>query len=56
MDVNTDEPPEIFKGQLFTLTGVLPIRQKVMLKGVTLKDDNWDNFKLKDVSVFWLCA
>lgn len=48
VDVNTDESPEIFKGQLFTLTGVLPIRQKVMLKGVTLKDDNWDNFKLKD--------
>ncbi|KAL1513911.1 hypothetical protein ABEB36_003249 [Hypothenemus hampei] len=48
VEVNTDEPPELFKGQLFTLTGVLPERQKVMIKGVTLKDDNWDNFKLKD--------
>ncbi|ENN74687.1 hypothetical protein HUJ04_004806 [Dendroctonus ponderosae] len=48
VDVNTDEPPELFKGQIFTLTGVLPERQKVMIKGITLKDDEWGNFKLKD--------
>lgn len=51
VEVNTDEPPEIFKGQLFTLTGVLPERQKVMVKGVTLKDDDWNNFQLKDVGI-----
>lgn len=45
---NTDESPEMFKAQLFTLTGVQPERQKVMIKGVTLKDDDWNNFKLKD--------
>jgi len=45
---NTDDSPVTFKAQLFTLTGVLPERQKVMIKGVTLKDENWDNFKLKD--------
>lgn len=40
----------LFKAQLFALTGVQPERQKVMLKGVTLKDEAWDNFKLRDVS------
>lgn len=49
IEVNTDEPPILFKAQLFALTGVQPVRQKVMIKGVTLKDDGWDNFKLKDV-------
>lgn len=48
--MNTDESPILFKAQLFALTGVQPERQKVMIKGVTLKDDDWNNFKLKDVS------
>ncbi|CAH1989720.1 unnamed protein product [Acanthoscelides obtectus] len=48
IEVNTEEPPELFKAQLFALTGVQPERQKVMIKGVTLKDTDWDNFKLKD--------
>lgn len=39
----------LFKAQLFALTGVQPERQKVMLKGMTLKDDDWGNLKLKDV-------
>lgn len=39
----------LFKAQLFALTGVQPERQKVMLKGMTLKDDDWGNIKLKDV-------
>lgn len=54
IDVNTDEPPMLFKAQLFALTGVQPERQKVMIKGVTLKDDDWNNFKLKDVSLIIL--
>ncbi|KAL3288367.1 hypothetical protein HHI36_002815 [Cryptolaemus montrouzieri] len=48
IEVNTDESPILFKAQLFALTGVQPERQKVMLKGVTLKDNDWANFKLKD--------
>lgn len=51
IEVNTDEPPMLFKAQLFALTGVQPERQKVMLKGVTLKDEDWKNFSLKDVSI-----
>lgn len=50
IDVNTDEEPLLFKAQLFALTGVQPERQKVMCKGVALKDGVW-NIQLKDVSV-----
>lgn len=50
MEINTDEEPMLFKAQLFALTGVQPERQKVMLKGMTLKDEDWGNIKLKDVS------
>lgn len=52
IEANTDELPILFKAQLFALTGVQPERQKVMLKGVTLKDNDWSNFKLKDVRQF----
>lgn len=37
VELNTDEPPMVFKAQLFALTGVQPSRQKVMVKGGTLK-------------------
>nr|QBH73732.1 hypothetical protein [Aphelinus abdominalis] len=48
VEVNTDEDPILFKAQLFALTGVQPERQKVMLKGMTLKDNDWGNVKLRD--------
>uniref|UniRef100_A0A3B3RTP8 Ubiquitin carboxyl-terminal hydrolase n=1 Tax=Paramormyrops kingsleyae TaxID=1676925 RepID=A0A3B3RTP8_9TELE len=47
-ELNTEEPPMVFKAQLFALTGVQPERQKVMVKGGTLKDDEWGNIKLKN--------
>ncbi|KAG8442168.1 hypothetical protein GDO86_011098 [Hymenochirus boettgeri] len=47
VELNTDEPPMVFKAQLFALTGVQPDRQKVMVKGGTLKDDEWGNIKIK---------
>ena len=50
VELNTDEEPVVFRAQLFALTGVQPDRQKIMLKGMTLKPDTWDNVKLKDVS------
>lgn len=37
VEVNTDEIPMLFKAQLFALTGVQPERQKVLVKGFTLK-------------------
>ncbi|XP_067677847.1 ubiquitin carboxyl-terminal hydrolase 14-like [Haliotis asinina] len=48
VECNTDEPPVVFKAQLFALSGVQPDRQKVMMKGAVLKDDEWGNMKLKD--------
>lgn len=48
VELNTEEPPVVFKAQLFALTGVHPERQKVMVKGGTLKDDEWGNIKLKN--------
>ena len=37
VECNTDEPPMVFKAQLFALSGVAPDRQKVMMKGIVLK-------------------
>ncbi len=41
VEVLLDETPLVFKSQLFALTGVPPERQKVMIKGALLKDDEW---------------
>lgn len=46
IEVDTNEPPEIFKAQLFALTNVPPERQKIMMKGSTLKD-SWSGFESK---------
>ena len=48
IEVNTDEEPLLFKAQLYALTGVQPDRQKVMCKGIALKDAEW-NLKLTEV-------
>ena len=37
IEIDTSEPPEVFKAQLFALSGVPPERQKVMAKGTSLK-------------------
>ncbi|XP_063703561.1 ubiquitin carboxyl-terminal hydrolase 14 [Culicoides brevitarsis] len=50
VDVNTDEDVMLFKAQLFALTGVQPDRQKIVCKGVSLKDDEW-NIELKNNAV-----
>lgn len=49
VEANTDEDPVLFKAQLFALTGVQNERQKVMIKGVTLKDNEWGKVQLRDV-------
>lgn len=48
VECNTDEPPMVFKAQLFALSGVQPDRQKIMAKGAVVKDDDWGNIKMKD--------
>ncbi|XP_029194255.2 ubiquitin carboxyl-terminal hydrolase 14-like isoform X2 [Acropora millepora] len=52
VELNSDESPELFKAQLFALSGVAPERQKVMYKGSVLKDNDWGNFKLKNGVTF----
>ncbi|TPX36743.1 hypothetical protein SmJEL517_g01149 [Synchytrium microbalum] len=39
VEVDTSQPGIVFKTQLFSLTGVEPDRQKIMIKGGMLKDD-----------------
>lgn len=46
--VTTDAELLMLKAQIFALTGVRPERQKIMIKGNILKDDNWETTKLKD--------
>ena len=49
VDVDTSEPPAMFKFQLYSLTAVPPERQKIMIKGGTLKDDtDWAKVDLKE--------
>ncbi|VDM33200.1 unnamed protein product [Hydatigera taeniaeformis] len=48
IEVNTDGPPEDFKAQLFSLTGVPPERQKVMMPGGLLGDTSFDRIKLRN--------
>ena len=40
VEVDLESPPLVFKSQLFALTAVPPERQKVMIKGGLLKDDD----------------
>ena len=45
VELNTSEPPIVFKAQIFALTNVPPERQKIMFKGHTLSDDSWSTFE-----------
>lgn len=49
LEVDTSQPPVMFKMQLFSLTGVPPERQKILVKGGQLKDDgDWAKVALKE--------
>ncbi|PWZ34187.1 Ubiquitin carboxyl-terminal hydrolase 7 [Zea mays] len=49
IEIDTSQPPIVFKTQLYTLTGVPPERQKIMVKGGILKDDaDWSTLGVKD--------
>ena len=43
VEANLDEPPLVFKAQMFALSGVPPERQKIMIKGQSLGDNDWSN-------------
>lgn len=42
------QPPRIFKETIYQSTGVPVDRMKVMIKGGTLKDDDWGKLALKE--------
>uniref|UniRef100_A0A0X3P022 Ubiquitin carboxyl-terminal hydrolase 14 n=1 Tax=Schistocephalus solidus TaxID=70667 RepID=A0A0X3P022_SCHSO len=48
VECDTNEPPGSFKAVLFSLTGVPPERQNVMMPGGILGDANYDGIKLRD--------
>jgi ubiquitin carboxyl-terminal hydrolase 14 len=48
VEVDLGSSPLVFKSQLFALSGVPPVRQKVMIKGSLLKDDDWGKATIKD--------
>ncbi|KAF5179399.1 Ubiquitin carboxyl-terminal hydrolase [Thalictrum thalictroides] len=49
VEIDTSQPPLVFKCQLYDLTGVPPERQKIMVKGGLLKDDaDWSTVGLKE--------
>ncbi len=52
IEVNTDSSPQEFKAMLFSLTGVPPDRQKVLMSGGVLGDTSYDKLKLRNVIIF----
>jgi len=55
IEVNTNDPPEVFMAQIFALSGVPPERQKIMAKGKTLKEgDSWSGFPVKSGATWML--
>lgn len=49
VEIDTSQPPFVFKCQLYDLTGVPPERQKIMVKGGLLKDDaDWSKLGVKN--------
>ncbi|KAA3479274.1 Ubiquitin [Gossypium australe] len=58
VEIDTSQPPYVFKCQLYDLTGVPPERQKIMVKGGLLKGDaDWSTVGVKQVktldSIYW---
>ncbi|KAL4560028.1 hypothetical protein LXL04_032176 [Taraxacum kok-saghyz] len=49
VEIDTTQPPCVFKCQLYDLTGVPPERQKIVTKGGLLKDDSdWSKMGVKE--------
>ncbi|CAG9536187.1 unnamed protein product [Cercopithifilaria johnstoni] len=54
VDANMEDSPLQLKSQLFSLTGVSPDRQKVLVKGRILDDNSWNGCDLKDGMVMMM--
>ncbi|KAF1742753.1 hypothetical protein MXB_3924 [Myxobolus squamalis] len=50
VEVDLSEPFFIFKAQLLSLTGVDPMRQKIVYRGNLIKNSMWDKVKISDGS------
>ena len=48
LSLDDSQPPRVFKETIYQSTGVPVDRMKVMIKGVTLKDDDWGKLALKE--------
>lgn len=49
VDLDVEQPPIVFKTQLYAMCGVLPERQKVLIKGkVVQDDDDWSKFRVTE--------
>uniref|UniRef100_A0A5K3F6D3 Ubiquitin carboxyl-terminal hydrolase 14 n=1 Tax=Mesocestoides corti TaxID=53468 RepID=A0A5K3F6D3_MESCO len=48
LEIDTDASPQDFKALLFSLTGVPPDRQKVMMPGGLLGDTSYDKIRLRN--------
>jgi ubiquitin carboxyl-terminal hydrolase 14 len=46
--LDASQSPKVFKDAIYKVTGVPSDRMKVMVKGGTLKDDDWGKIALKD--------
>ena len=44
LELDTEESPELFKGQLYALTNITPDRQRIIYKAMTLSDNDWSGF------------
>lgn len=55
VDLNLSEQPNLFKAQLFTLTGVPIERQRLMCSGLMIKDDAWpEKLNITESTTFML--
>jgi len=48
LTLDASQPPRCFKENIYQSTGVPVDRMKVMIKGGTLKDDDWGKLALKE--------
>ncbi|XP_062506247.1 ubiquitin carboxyl-terminal hydrolase 14-like [Corticium candelabrum] len=54
VELDSDEPPLLLKNVLYSLSGVSPERMKLMIKGQTVKDDDWGKIRLQDNMMFMM--
>uniref|UniRef100_A0A1I8BDA7 Ubiquitin carboxyl-terminal hydrolase n=1 Tax=Meloidogyne hapla TaxID=6305 RepID=A0A1I8BDA7_MELHA len=54
VDVDLNESPMLLKAQLFALTEIPPERQKLLIKGKAIGDENWSGIAIKDGSTIML--